>query len=166
MNALFSERRDSEEAGPGEGKRFVYISSGPQPPPPPGNSSCLCKRAQRVSNETNDLTDIGFLGGRESRLLPGSGRVGLRAAGLSFIPSEPLSRLFFFREGMESQSLGESIWNLTSSWSCPALPLLQIGEKGLYSLQGHEELVSLQNPMLRELRKCYIWISESAKWEQ
>lgn len=74
MDALFSERRDSEEAGPGEGKRFVYISSGPQLPPPPGNSSRLCKCAQGVSNETNDLTGrVGFRGGRESRLLPGPG---------------------------------------------------------------------------------------------
>lgn len=145
MDALFSERRDSEEAVPGEGKRFVYISSGPQPPPPHGNSSRLCKRAQRVSNETNDLTGrIGFLGGRESRLLPGPGWV--KGVRLIFIPSEPLSRLFFLREGMESQSLGESIGNLTSSWSCSALSLLQIGENGLYSLQGYEELVSLQKP--------------------
>lgn len=47
---------------------------------------------------------------------------------------------------MESRSLGPSVWNLTSSWSCPALPLLQIGETGVYSLQGHEELPA--NPML------------------
>lgn len=53
---------------------------------------------------------------------------------------------------MESRSLGQSIWNFTSSWSCPALPLHQIGETGLYSLQGHEELVSLQNPTLGEVR--------------